>query len=533
MANAPEPTLDELLWTIAAARIIFGPGMNIQAPPNLSDGDFPRLLDAGINDWGGVSPVTPDHVNPEAPWPERDLLRQATESRGRVLVERLAAYPSYLREPTRWMHSDIAKAARRLSDADGYLRTKWPPATARSAAPISTALVHAVEGVIAHDRPCESDVLALFQARDADVDYICAAADALRREVCGEEVTYVVNRNINYTNMCLYRCGFCAFAKGKSAKELRGKPYDIDDSEIVRRVLEARARGATEVCLQGGIHPSYTGEKYLSVCRLIKAAAPDINIHAFSPLEVTHGAATLGVSVEDFLRTLKAAGLGTLPGTAAEILDDEIRAVICPDKITTQEWLDVVATAHRVGLKTTATIMFGHVEEPKHWARHLLRILDLQIRTGGITEFVPLPFVHMEAPIGLSGLARPGPTVREIRLMHAVARLVLHPHVTNIQVSWPKLGGEIARLCLEGGANDLGGTLMNESISRAAGAQHGQEWPPEKMEAVIRAAGREPRQRTTLYGRPYESQRQLSFNAAPLSPPVLTPPRRKRPAVAR
>jgi len=331
--------------------------------------------------------------------------------------------------------------------------------------------------------------------------------------------------------VCRYACGFCAFSKGKLSDHLRGRPYDLALEEIARRTLEAWQRGATEVCLQGGIHPAYTGDTYLTLVRTVLEAAPSIHIHAFSPLEISHGAATLGISVHAFLERLKAAGLGTLPGTAAEILDDAVRAVICPDKLTTREWLDVVAAAHTVGLRTTATIMFGHVEGPRAWARHLLEIRDLQQRTGGITEFVPLPFVHMEAPIYLKGKARRGPTWRETLLMHALARLVLHPLVTNIQASWVKLGAEGLAAMLEAGVNDCGGTLMNESISRAAGTQHGQELPPQRMEAVISAARRVPRQRTTLY-RPVEPDRQrLSFAAPALQPVVQTPmgsPRRQR-----
>ncbi len=530
MANAPEPDLDDLLWTIAAARIIFGPSMNLQAPPNLSDAAFPTLLDAGINDWGGVSPVTPDHVNPEAPWPDRDVLSAGTASRGRILVERMAIYPDYARDELSWLDPRVAKAVRQLSDSEGFFRTPSGiigpvKRVGRAADPV---LARSLERVLQGEEPEEADVETLFSARGDDVDLVCEAADKRRAQACGDTVTYAVNRNINYTNICLYRCTFCAFAKGSTAEHLRGKAYDLDGEEIARRVLEAQARGATEVCIQGGIHPAYTGDKYLSLCRIIKEAAPDIHIHGFSPLEISHGAATLGISLEDFLSRLKEAGLDTLPGTAAEILDDEIRAIICPDKVTTAEWITVVETAHRVGLRTTATIMFGHVERPKHWVRHLLRVRALQSRTGGITEFVPLPFVHMEAPMGLSGLARPGPTLREVRLMHAAARLVLHPLITNIQVSWPKLGPDIARLCLDGGANDLGGTLMNESISRAAGASHGQEWPPEQIEALIRAAGRVPKQRTTLYRPVAEQQHRRALGAPSLEPVVLTPPARKR-----
>ena len=308
---------------------------------------------------------------------------------------------------------------------------------------------------------------------------------------------------------------------------MRGPAYDLDHGEIVRRAEEAWARGATEVCLQGGIHPDYTGATYEGICRAIRAALPQMHIHAFSPLEVTQGAATLGLSLRDYLARLKAAGLGTLPGTAAEILDDEIRDIICPDKVNTAEWVAVARAAHSLGLRTTATIMFGHVETSQNWARHLLVLRDLQAETGGFTEFVPLPFVHMEAPMYLRGQARRGPTFREALLMHSVARLVLHPHITSIQTSWVKMGPQGAALALQAGANDLGGTLMNESISRAAGTQHGQEFPPEAMEALIRSIGRTPQQRTTLYGAPPEGQRRKSYHAEELAPVVQTAPRRR------
>ena len=298
----------------------------------------------------------------------------------------------------------------------------------------------------------------------------------------GDVIRYVVNRNINYTNICYFRCRFCAFSKGRTHDDLRGKPYDLALEEVSRRAVEAWERGATEVCLQGGIHPDYTGETYEAICRAIKEAVPGMHIHAFSPLEVTQGAATLDRPIDTFLAGLKEAGLGTLPGTAAEILDDEVRAIICPDKINTAEWLDVQRAAHKLGLRTTSTIMYGHVETSLAWARHLLALRDLQVETGGFTEFVPLPFVHMEAPMYRQGLARRGPTFREAVIMHSIARLVLHPAITNIQTSWVKMGPAGAAICLNAGANDLGGTLMNESISRAAGTQHGQEFPPDAME---------------------------------------------------
>ncbi len=372
----------------------------------------------------------------------------------------------------------------------------------------------------------EAEVVRLFEARGPAFDAVCHAADRLRQRVNGDTVSYVVTRNINYTNVCYFRCQFCAFSKGKLSENLRGRPYDLDLPEIRRRVEEAWERGATEVCLQGGIHPEYTGATYLSVCHAIKEAVPGIHIHAFSPLEIWQGAKTLGRAVPDFLGELKEAGLSSLPGTAAEILDDEIRAVICPDKIKTAEWLEVMEAAHGVGLRATTTIMYGHVERYEHWARHLLRIRGLQARTGGFTEFVPLPFVPMETPIYLKGRARRGPTWREAVLMHAVARLALHPVITNIQTSWVKMGAGGAAFCLRAGANDLGGTLMNESITRAAGAVHGQEMPPEAMEELIRGLGRTPRQRTTLYADAPAMRRAASFAAAPLTEPINTPARR-------
>lgn len=535
MANRREPDLDDLLWTIAVARIIFGPQMNIQAPPNLSPATFPALISAGINDWGGVSPVTPDHVNPEAPWPGIERLRDATASQGKILARRLPVYPEYVRETARWQDPALAHHVLHLSDACGYARgDAWAPGTTAPIPAVPAANLPAdprIEAIIgrAMDGQAldEDEIVTLFSARDVDFQRICAAADELRQRVNGNTVTYAVNRNINYTNICSYKCGFCAFSKGNTDEALRGTPYDLDHGEIVRRTREAWARGATEVCLQGGIHPHYTGDTYLALCRAVKQAVPDMHIHAFSPLEIAHGAATLGLTVADYLVRLQAEGLGTLPGTAAEVLDDEVRAVLCPDKLNTAEWLEIVRTAHAVGIRTTATIMFGHVDTPRHWALHLLRIRALQEKTGGFTEFVPLPFVHMEAPIALKGRTRPGPTFREVMLMHAIARLALHPLVTNIQTSWCKLGPEGVRAALRAGANDLGGTLMNESISRAAGTQHGQEMPPNAMEALIRSVGRTPRQRDTLYRPVTEEIHQRGLDAAPLTPLILTPPKRK------
>jgi FO synthase len=553
MAASPEPDLADHLWTIAVARLIFGPEMNIQAPPNLNPGALAEMIAAGINDWGGVSPVTPDHVNPEAPWPALDQLAAETAAAGKLLVERLAIYPAYARVPERWLDPALRPAVLRAIDAAGLARTDdWvpgagtaPPAPLAGLAALSSLSRNTREGgprpqglagegqlaailrrAAGGETLDEAAIVRLFRARGAEFDAVCEAADKLRQRVNGGVVSYVVTRNINYTNVCYFRCQFCAFSKGKLSENLRGRPYDLDLGEICRRVEEAWDRGATEVCLQGGIHPEYTGATYLAICRAIKETVPGIHIHAFSPLEVWQGAKTLGLSVFDFLSELKAAGLSSLPGTAAEILDDEVRAVICPDKIKTRQWIEVMEAAHAVGLRSTVTIMYGHVDGYDHWARHLLRVRSLQERTGGFTEFVPLPFVPMETPIYLKGRARRGPTYREAVLMHAVARLALHPVITNIQTSWVKMGSQGAAACLEAGANDLGGTLMNESITRAAGAVHGQEMPPESMEAVIRSLGRASRQRTTLYADAPSSRRAASFGAPPLAEPINTPARR-------
>ncbi|MBK7725105.1 MAG: 5-amino-6-(D-ribitylamino)uracil--L-tyrosine 4-hydroxyphenyl transferase CofH [Dehalococcoidia bacterium] len=552
MANAPEPDLDDLLWSIAVARIVFGPEMNIQAPPNLSYDEYPKLVAAGLNDWGGVSPVTPDHVNPEAPWPHLESLRDHTAECGKVLTERLAVYPAHALDSARWQSPEMATAVIRSIDGDGFARVDpWSPGDAEAPPPVVDLPrkldAARVVNTASRDVPeilsraeaglglSETEIARLFQARGDDYHLVCAAADRLRKQVNGDTVSYVVNRNINYTNICYFRCQFCAFAKGKMSESLRGTPYDLGLDEIVRRSQEAWERGATEVCMQGGIHPEYTGQTYLNILGAVKQALPAMHIHAFSPLEVAQGAETLGISVPAFLGRLKAAGLGTLPGTAAEVLDDEVRATLCPDKLSTQEWLDVVEAAHHAGFRTTSTIMYGHIDGPLNWARHLVRLRELQERTGGITEFVPLPFVHMEAPLYLKGKARQGPTFREAVLMHAVARLALHPLITNIQVSWVKMGVEGVKACLAAGVNDMGGSLMNESISRAAGAGFGQELPPEEMERTIRVMARNPRQRTTEYGPAPEERQIASFNAPELLPLVLTPAKkyeRKSPVTA-
>jgi FO synthase len=513
MAGAEEPCEEDLYRAIAWARIVLDDEVSVQAPPNLNEGRFEELLDAGIDDWGGVSPVTIDHVNPEAPWPEIAGLAEVCARAGRPLVERLTIYPRYATAPSTWLDPKVRTPVAKLSDGEGLARDcTWSPGAAAHppgsvkaplGAPQLAGPGHSLDRIIgraaAGAELSEAEIVQLFQARGPHAEALAQAADALRAQVKGDVVTYVVNRNINYTNICTYSCGFCAFSKTSTKAGTRDRPYVLPSEEVAARAVEAVANGATEVCLQGGIHPSYTGETYLDILTAVKRACPDLHVHAFSPLEVSSGAETLGMSVRDYLWRLKDAGLGSLPGTAAEILDDEVRAEICPDKLSKQEWLDVVRDAHSVGLPTTSTIMFGHLDGYQHWARHLLAIRRLQLETGGVTEFVPLPFVHMQSPLYLKGKARRGPTWRESLLMHSIARLALHGAIDSIQCSWVKLGMEGAAACLAAGANDLGGVLMNESISRAAGASHGQEVSVDELRAAALSAGRKLRQRTTLY----------------------------------
>ncbi len=502
---------EEYLRTLAIARIVLPPEVHLQAPPNLSD-DFGVLLEAGVDDWGGVSPVTADHVNPERPWPALERLTEVTETAGHVLAPRLTVHPAYALDADRWIDPGLRFAVLDRSDAEGLARPGdggWysgspvsPPVLLSAHAP-SAAAGGAVEEVLAgveagHEIGVE-EIVTLFSARGREVAEVAACADRLRSQAVGDDVTWVQNRNINYTNVCTFKCRFCGFSKGPLSLNLRGDPYLLTLDDIAERVVEAAAMGATEVCLQGGIHPDFDGDYYVDVTRAVHDAAPDMHIHGFTALEVTEGARRLGEPLEAYLRRLMEVGLKTLPGTAAEILDDEVRQILCPDKIDTEQWLDAHRTAHRVGLRSNVTIMFGAVEQPVHWARHLVRTRDVQKETGGFTEFVPLPFVHMASPIYLQKKSRRGPTFRETVLMHAVGRIAYHGWIPNIQTSWVKLGMDGARQLLLAGVNDVGGTLIDENISRAAGAEHGQMATESDFKALVQGLDRRLVQRSTLY----------------------------------
>ena len=504
---------EDLLWTLSAARIIFGKDMNIQCPPNLNSDYLDQILDCGINDWGGVSPITIDHVNPESPWPQIEQLEKITNNKGMELVERLAIYPEYIEDQS-WYDKNLHSGILELSDSSRYGRhDQWRcgeslsiPASGKHDLWVnkkSGDVSHEIKKILdksIHGFDLDHDeITKVFHSRGDDYHLVLNPADRLSQKINGDEVTYVITRNINYTNICKYSCHFCAFSKGKTKENLRGKPYLINNDEVADRALEAWSKGAHEVCLQGGIHPHYDGYAYIDICKAIKERVPEIHIHAFSPLEVTHGASSLGLPIDEYLQKLKEAGLSTMPGTAAEILDDAVRENICPDKLTSEEWINVIKTAHRVGIKTTSTIMFGHTEQPSDWSTHLIKLRDLQKETGGITEFIPLPYVSMESPMYKRGNSRPGPTFNEVLLMHAVSRIALNPHIKNIQASWVKLGKEGALSCLNAGVNDMGGTLMNESISRAAGSIHGQEFEANRMEEFIINSERRPQLRNTIY----------------------------------
>ena len=512
MAKHPACDVDEHRWAIAAARLLLPPEVHVQAPPNLAD-EVSTLIGAGIDDLGGVSPLTADHVNPERAWPALDLLAEEVATCGFELVPRMAIYPEQAARPKTWLHDAMASKVLAAADADHLARdSRWcpgeevavPQLLERRPGAYPSAGSEALEvlaGARLGQELDEQALVALFSARGAEVAEVAALADELRAEAVGDEVTFVFNRNINYTNVCTFKCKFCAFSKGPLSLNLRGAPYVLDLDEVSARVAEAAELGATEVCLQGGIHPDFDASYYLDVLKAVRAGSEDIHIHAFSALEVFEGARRAGLSLADYLGQLRDAGLKTLPGTAAEILDDEVRAVICPDKVNTEQWLEVHRQAHLAGLKSNVTIMFGSVEEPKHWARHILRSRELAIETGGFTEFVPLPFVHMATPVFLRGGARRGPTFREVLLMHAVGRIAYRGVIDNVQASWVKLGTDGTRQALLAGVNDLGGTLIDENISRAAGAAHGQEMDEAALAAIVEPLGRPLVQRTTLYGR--------------------------------
>ena len=538
MHNAEPCPRADYLDAIALARMILPLDVHVQAPPNLSD-DFGDLLDAGVSDWGGVSPVTADHVNPERPWPDLDRLREVTEAKGHTLAPRLTIHPAFACEPERWLDPALHFPVADRSDSDGYARddagSVWPERTMERAKvddgaefeltgtissqwyvgtgadpeslipgePFATGAVKEVlDGVRAGQDVGFDEILTLFRARGREVAAVAQVADELRQEIVGDVITWVANRNINYTNVCTFKCRFCGFSKGPLSLNLRGTPYLLELEDIADRTIEAAEAGATEVCLQGGIHPNFDGDYYIDVARAVHEAVPGMHIHGFTALEVTEGAKRNQEPLADYLTRLKEAGQKSLPGTAAEILHDDVRATLCPDKINTEEWLEAHRIAHSVGLGSNVTIMFGSIERPEHWVHHLLRTRALQEETGGFTEFVGLPFVHMASPIYLQKKSRRGPTFREVVLMHAVARIAYRGRIDNIQGSWVKLGFDSISQLLQSGANDLGGTLMDENISRAAGADHGTEVTAEDFRRIVEPLGRTLVQRTTLYGRP-------------------------------
>jgi FO synthase len=549
MHRYPEPEEEEFLAAVATTRVVLGPHVNVQAPPNLSDPGYARLLDAGINDWGGVSPVTPDHVNPEAPWPKLEDLRRRTEEKGFELRERLCVYPEYATNPDPWLSGKMQKPVGALLGDGGLARegqrpepiawqdpdVQWKPRLIPltfakrdgDGQRLDTLDVHGdwdaieVEATRVWSRRAidparlDSDVrsglrkaeagrpnditdreaLALFQAEGEGLEAVCRVADDLRRGAVGHEVTYVVNRNINFTNVCYTGCRFCA------QREVDPESYTLTLTDVADRAEEAWSYGATEVCMQGGLHPSLPGEFYFQLLDAVKARVPGIHVHAFSPMEVLNGSARLGISFREFLEECRDRGLGTIPGTAAEILDDDVRWVLTKGKLPADTWEEIITTAHALGIRSSSTIMYGHVDAPPHWVAHLRRLSRIQDATGGFTEFVPLPFVHQNAPIYLAGKARPGPTFADNRRMHAVARILLHGRIPNVQVSWVKMGFDACKLILEGGANDFGGTLMEETISRMAGAEWGIRKEPWEFEHAIRDIGRIPTERTTTYQR--------------------------------
>lgn len=554
MRETPDANLDEYRAAIAVARLLLGPSMRIQAPPNLVSADECRMLiEAGIDDWGGVSPLTPDHVNPERPWPNLDALQQITADAGYILTERLTAQPQYVQAGSPWIDPRVSAHVRALADVETGLAADVTPVglpwqepdedwqsagridlnteidtqgrNTETRSDLSSAfgdwetVREQVLEIAAHSSaPSKlgSDVLAALRHAEADPaglsddDYLALAtadgdglealvalADSLRRDVVGDDVTYVVNRNINFTNICYTGCRFCAFAQRKGDADA----FTLSTSEVADRAWEAHVAGASEVCMQGGIDPELPVTGYADLVRAVKARVPSMHVHAFSPMEIVNGASRGGDSIRDWLVALKEAGLDTIPGTAAEILDDEVRWVLTKGKLPTAMWIEVITTAHEVGLRSSSTMMYGHVDTPRHWVGHLNILRDIQDRTGGFTEFVPLPFVHQSSPLYLAGASRPGPTHRDNRAVHALARVMLHGRIDNVQTSWVKLGTEGTQVMLNGGANDLGGTLMEETISRMAGSMHGSEKTIAELHDMAAGIGRPARERTTTYGR--------------------------------
>ena len=564
MRDHAEPSTDDLLATVAVARLLLPTRVHLQAPPNLSPDAVEAIVGAGIDDWGGVSPVTPDHVNPERPWPELDVLAARTAAAGHELTERLCVYPEYVRKPDPWLAGRMRGPVLALADAEGLARpdalpeghtwqdpdqadagddTRWrhavagdgvtqlhrdtdlradaadvygdTAAVARLLAPDAALAprLHHASGIrpdvaevlrAAEDgiRPTAEQATLLFETTDAELAALCETADVVRERRSGDIATYVVNRNINFTNICYTGCRFCAFAQRRDDADA----YFLSLTQVADRAEEAWNAGATEVCMQGGIHPDLGGDYYFDLLRAVKDRVPGMHIHAFSPMEIVNGASRLGVPIREFLVRAQDAGLDTIPGTAAEILDDEVRCVLTKGKLPADAWIDVVMTAHSLGIRSSSTMMFGHVDHPRHWAAHIALLGQLQERNlaaghAGFTEFVPLPFVHRQSPIYLAGVARPGPGFDDVIRVHAVARLMLQGLIDNIQLSWVKVGMEAGVTLLRAGANDLGGTLMDETISRMAGADHGVRQDPESLRALARAAGRIPAERTTDYSR--------------------------------
>jgi FO synthase len=567
MRGVPDAELKDLAATIAVTRLVLGPSARIQAPPNLIGDEYQLILSAGIDDWGGVSPLTPDHVNPERPWPQIDDLATRTAAAGFELAERLTIYPPYIREP--WLDPRLARHVAALADPqtglarpgarpaglawqepdggwdsasglgasgrtdlfvtiDSAGRTadrrddfaevygNWDEVGARiqpagrggadrgsgSGSVPRRAPAEVLAALAAAERDpaglTDAQALALLDADGAELDALAALADGLRAQVCGEDVSYVVTRNINFTNVCYTGCRFCAFAQRRTDADA----YTLSLEQVGDRAAEAWQAGATEVCMQGGIHPDLPGTAYFDIAAEVKRRCPDLHVHAFSPMEVMNGAARTGLPVREWLIRAREAGVDSLPGTAAEILDDDVRWVLTKGKLPAAAWVDVITTAHSLGFRTSATMMYGHVDTPAHWVAHLRVIRSIQETTGGFTEFVLLPFVHASSPIYLAGLARPGPTSRENRAVHALSRILLHGAIGNIQCSWVKLGADACRDVLQGGVNDLGGTLMEETISRMAGSQNGSYRTISQLAELVAPTGRPLRQRTTLYGTP-------------------------------